>query len=62
MTKSRVRNYASDRVFDGVRPIGKKRLAAIKRSFFAGLTDEQKKAALEYDGPEDHGDPAYKRS
>lgn len=62
MTKSRVRNYASDRVFDGVRPIDKKRLAVIKRSFFAGLTDEQKKAALEYDGPEDHGDPAYKRS
>lgn len=34
-----------------------------KRSigFFTGLTEEQQKKALEYRGPENHGDPAYKR-
>lgn len=26
---------------------------------FQGLTADQKKAALSYDGPEDHGDPAF---
>jgi hypothetical protein len=30
--------------------------------FFASLTDEQKKAALAYDGPETHGDAAAIRS
>ena len=29
--------------------------------FFAGLTDEQKAAALSYDGPESHGDAALLR-
>lgn len=61
MPKSRARDYISDRVFDGVRPIDKKRVASIKRSFFDGLTDDQKKQALEYDGPENHGDPEYLR-
>jgi hypothetical protein len=28
-------------------------------SFFASLTDEQKKRALAYRGAENHGDPAY---
>ena len=37
-------------------------VAAVPRpatSFFAGLTAEQKARALAYDGPEDHGDPAF---
>lgn len=29
--------------------------------FVAGLTDEQRKAALAYDGPENHGDAAFER-
>lgn len=28
-----------------------------KKSFFDGLTDEQKAQALAYDGPENHGEP-----
>jgi hypothetical protein len=30
--------------------------------FFAGLTPEQQKAALEYRGEENHGDPEFERS
>jgi hypothetical protein len=33
-----------------------------RKGFFEQLTPEQQRAALEYDGPEDHGDPAYRRS
>lgn len=34
----------------------------LKTGFFAGLTPDQQKAALEYRGPENHGDPAFARS
>lgn len=27
--------------------------------FWASLSDEQKRRALEYDGPQDHGDPEF---
>jgi hypothetical protein len=30
--------------------------------FFEGLTEEQKDAALKYDGPENHGDPEFARA
>ena len=30
--------------------------------FFAGLTAEQKKAALEYRGDENHGDPTFPKA
>lgn len=61
-----ITDYASDRVFNGTRPVSPARADSLRRrvagaGFFAALTPEQRERALEYRGDESFGDPEFKR-
>jgi hypothetical protein len=72
--KPDISDYVSPHVFDGKRPLSKKRIEQLRKKygledgttppfpiprpgFWDSLTPEQKKAALEYDGPCNFGPP-----